>query len=568
MLIPSGRSPAQGHFEPGGGPCGTRVHVGIPFDSQQNFGAESMNPEHRPMPGCGVAAPAILSIAVVLAGCTVLPDKPTGSPSRALTDTSGTTLGKLAARACGGNGAEPQRSTLCILDRGKEAFVSRIALIDLAERSVDVQTYSWSADRAGRLLAAHLLRAADRGVRVRVLLDDIDTGGRDFSLAMFDASPNIEVRLYNPFRTRFAWRLLRPIEMLFNLDRLDHRMHNKTFVVDNQAAVIGGRNIADEYFGVNPDFNYRDFDLLAMGGAAAQVSACFDSYWADPRSYPVHDVSPHEFKPADVGAARARLYVFAHAQRATFPYPLPQSDAQARRDVEQVMASAVAATTEVLFDDPSKGEADPAQPSQVRAVLARSPPRQEILVVNPYFIPQDHLVAALESARKRGIAVRVLTNSLASTDVVAVHAAYSKRRQSLLAAGVSLSELRPDADARIEHVASDCPRATLALHAKAMVLDRDRVFVGSLNLDPRSHRLNTESGILVHSPQLAAQVAMALGVEFEPANSWRLGLERGDVVWSTTRGGATVTARDDPDAPFGRRLKCGVARLLPIENEL
>ena len=189
-------------------------------------------------------------------------------------------------------------------------------------------------------------------------------------------------------------------------------------------------------------------------------------------------------------------------------------------------------------------------------------------MVNPYFIPQDHLVAALESAKKRGIAVRVLTNSLASTDVVAVHAAYAKRRKGLLAGGVSLSELRPDAQDRATHIAADCPQATFALHAKAMVLDRDRVFVGSLNLDPRSHRLNTESGILVRSPQLAERVALALGVEFEPANSWRLGLDQGQIVWSTSRGGATVTVRDDPDASFGRRLKCGVAHLLPIEHEL
>ncbi|HEY2588888.1 MAG TPA: phospholipase D family protein [Tepidisphaeraceae bacterium] len=533
-------------------------------------GPVAMNLKYRQPRGGGVAAPAIVWLALVLGGCTVLPATPSGAPSHALADTSGTTLGQFAACACGGEGAESNVSAVCILDRGKEAFVSRIALIDLAERSVDVQTYSWSADRTGRLLAAHLLRAADRGVRVRVLVDDIDTGGRDFNIAMFDASPNIEVRLYNPFRMRFGWRVLRPIEMLFNMDRLDHRMHNKTFVVDNQAAVIGGRNIADEYFGVNPDFDYRDFDLLALGGAAAQVSACFDAYWADPRSYPIHDVSPHAFEPADVRAARDRLYAFAAAQRATFPYRLPESRDQDEGEVVQVMASAVTATTEVLFDDPSKGEedVDASQPSHVRAVLARSPPRHELLVVNPYFIPQDHLVAALESARKRGIAVRVLTNSMASTDVVAVHAAYAKRREGLLAAGVALSELRPDAEARADLIAADCPRATLALHAKAMVLDRDRVFVGSLNLDPRSHRLNTEAGILAHSPELAAQVARALGVEFEPANAWRLSLDQGHVVWSTSRGGATVTDRDDPDASFWRRIKCGVAQLLPIENEL
>ena len=154
----------------------------------------------------------------------------------------------------------------------------------MAERSIDVQTFSWSADRTGRLLADRLLRAAERGVRIRLLLDDLDVVGRDRNIALLDAFPNVEIRLYNPLRARLFWRVGRPLEMLFNLDRLDHRMHNKTFVVDNQAAVVGGRNVGDEYFGVNPAYDYRDFDLLLFGPAASQTSESFDAYWSDPRS--------------------------------------------------------------------------------------------------------------------------------------------------------------------------------------------------------------------------------------------------------------------------------------------
>jgi putative cardiolipin synthase len=233
---------------------------------------------------------------VLLGGCAVLPSKPSGTPSYALADTGDTKLGKLAARS---GAAARGESAVWMLDGGEEAFVSRIALIDVAQRSIDIQTYCWNADRVGRLLAHRLLRAADRGVRVRLLVDDIDTGGRDFNLAAFDAHPNAEVRLYNPFRIRTFWRLFRPLEMLVSLDRLDHRMHNKTFVVDNQAAVIGGRNVAEEYFGVNPTFNYRDFDLLALGHAASQVSECFDAYWNDQRSYPMRDVFAHPFDPRE-----------------------------------------------------------------------------------------------------------------------------------------------------------------------------------------------------------------------------------------------------------------------------
>jgi putative cardiolipin synthase len=513
----------------------------------------------------GGIRPVILLLALI-GGCTVLPDKPTGQPSTAFTDTQNTTLGKLAARA--NAETDPAVSSLCLLDRGEEAFVSRIALIDLAERSVDVQTFCWSGDRVGKLLAQRLLRAADRGVRVRILLDDLDAVGRDFNLALIDANPNVEVRLYNPFRARFFWRIGKPFEYLFNIDRLDHRMHNKTFVVDNQVAIIGGRNVGDEYFGVNPKYNYRDFDVLALGHAAAQVSASFDAYWDDARSYPMHDVAPRQFEGAQIATARADLDRFIQTTCATFPYHLPGSSAEATAIVTRITANAVRAATDVLFDDPAKGDSAADQPSHIREVLSRNPPTTDLLMMNPYFVPQEKLMSRLTDAGKLGVRVRVLTNSLASADVVAVHAAYSKRRADLVRNGVALYEVRPDADSRARYAAADCPHATLTLHAKVFVIDRRRLFVGSMNLDPRSHRLNTEAGILVDSPELAQQVIEKMETDLQPTNAWRLTQTDGHTTWSTHRGGTETTSSDDPDASAWRKLKCTLLKLAPIEEQL
>ena len=507
-------------------------------------------------------SPWPLLFCALATGCTILPDKPTGTPSSAFTNTATTTLAKLAPRS------DQTNSAICILDRGQEAYLSRIALIDLAERSVDIQTYAWTADRTGKLLAHRLLRAAERGVRVRILLDDIDTHGRDFNIALFDAYPNVEIRLYNPFRFRLDWRIGRPIEMLFALDRLDHRMHNKTFVVDNQTAVVGGRNIGDEYFGVNPKYDYRDFDLMVFGHGATQVSECFDAYWADSRVYPVHDVAPHEFKKQDLQDTRRKLDAAIQAQLPAFPYRLPDSRDKALAYITDELHAAVLAPTEMIFDDPRKGNIDTQQPSHIRQVLTRTPLASEAIFMNPYFIPQERFTEALIAQQKRGVHVRILTNSLASTDVVAVHSAYAKRRPDLLKGGVSLFELRTDAEARTKFIAPQYPSATLALHGKVMVLDRRRVFVGSMNLDPRSHHLNTEDGMLVDSPELAEQVAKALQVGFDPPNAWRLEYRDDRVLWLTTRNGAPVIKTNDPDASCGRKMKSDFLSLLPIEGEL
>jgi putative cardiolipin synthase len=288
----------------------------------------------------------------------------------------------------------------------------------------------------------------------------------------------------------------------------------------------------------------------------------------------VSDVAPHDIedlKPR-LAEARRKFSTAADALRTTFPYHLPESREEALAYLGACLhGSAVVVTTatEMLFDDPRKGDIDRQQPSQVRQVLAGVPPVSHVLFVNPYFVPQHRLLSALCDAGRSGIAVRVLTNSLASTDVVAVHAHYAKRRDEMLKGGVDLCELRHDAEDGLRFTASDCRHATLALHGKVIVVDSRRVLVGSMNLDPRSHRLNTEDGLMIDSPELARLVEAKLGVEFEPTNCWRLSLaDRQRIVWSTRRGGAEVTEHSDPDASIWKRIRCLLFGLLPIEGEI
>lgn len=500
----------------------------------------------------------------VAAGCHVLPAQPTGEPSQALTDTAGTTLGRLLAEPCA---RHPCESSLTVLDRPKDAFLARIALVDLAERSIDLQYYCWYSDTVGRLLVERLMRAADRGVRVRLLVDDIELAGRDSALAALDRHPNIEIRLFNPFRVRFNHPLLRTIELVLNLDRLNHRMHNKTFVVDNRFAIVGGRNIADEYFGLNPKFDFRDLDLLAGGPAAAQVSECFDAYWNSPRVFTAADVGAVR-SPEQERQARDRLQAFAAERWKGLDYgPLPDCAGELEI-LRQAFGHGVWAHTEMLFDDPTKLP-DIDQPSQIRERLANFGVQREIEFVNPYFVPQEKAVDALLDLRRRGVDVRILTNSLASTDVVPVHAGYSKRRKPLLEGGAGLCELRIDAESKASQIASGCSDARLALHCKVIVADRSSVFVGSMNMDPRSHRLNTEDGLLVRSPELAERVLAALEPQFREDSCWRPSLLcDGRMVWTTQRAGTQVTAKKEPDASWGRRVKVRILKALPIENQL
>ncbi|URF03532.1 phospholipase D family protein [Cupriavidus campinensis] len=524
-----------------------------------------------------------MAAAALLSACASLPPAD-GEPSHAMTDTAQTTLGRLAAQR---RPDPPDQSAFHLLADNVDALIARVLLTEKAERSLDLQYYIWHDDATGRSLAHAVLRAADRGVRVRVLLDDIGVGADDNLLLAVDAHPAIEVRIFNPV----ASRAFRRAGALLEFSRVNRRMHNKALIADNQAAIVGGRNIGDEYFGASPNVSFGDLDVLTHGPIVREVSGAFDAYWNSAAAYPVGTLTGRSADPEAVATLRARLDALAAAQQ-DHPYAV-----HARERLRQVLAEPPAAATwgraALLYDDPGKitraaddtaGHLVP----QLRALNMQ--PQQTLLIVSPYFVPGEAGVAWLRALRERGVAVTVLTNSLAATDVAAVHAGYKRYRETLLRMGVTLYEVKPMRDpdtlpgtsgtsaksAKSAKSASTRLSAfgssRASLHAKTFVADDSTVFIGSMNLDPRSVQLNTELGVVCVSPALAAQVAGAILPNLGRI-AWRLAEEndpeRGrQLIWIDEANPDAAPLTTEPESSVLRRVGVWFMGLFPIESQL
>ena len=504
-----------------------------------------------------------------LCSCASLPKNVERTPSAALADTGDTRLGRALADSVA---AHPGRSGISPLPDGVDAFAARIALAAAAERSLDVQYYLWHQDTTGRLMFEALWQAADRGVRVRVLLDDADTGGLDATIAALDAHPNIEVRLFNPF----AHRTLRWAgDGVTDFNRINHRMHNKSFNADNQAAIVGGRNIGDEYYDAGPGFDFYDLDVLAVGPVAREVSEQFDRYWASESAYPAASV----IEPAAPDAAARLRGEWAEVRQdpktgryldAARRTPLVRALLERRMAFEWVPAR-------IVVDDPAKalqppGRADLKMLPRLEETIGR--PVGELDIVSPYFIPGKEGMEGLRALAARGVRVRVLTNALAATDTSPVHAGYSKYREDLLRGGVRLYELKPGADTRKRN--REDPEhhglggsSSASLHAKTFAVDRQRIFVGSFNFDPRSARLNTEMGVVIDSAPLAALLSEALDTRIpDDAYEVRLAADGRGLEWVERTGGGEVVHTTEPRTRWPQRAWVGLLALLPIERLL
>jgi len=509
-------------------------------------------------------ASALLTLGVLLAGCASLPPQGARPPSAPIGDTGDTRLGRALAARVASHG---ELSGFRVLSVGTEAFAARMALAAAAERSLDVQYYIWRDDDAGMLLLEALVRAADRGVRVRLLLDDAGTVGMDTTLAALAAHPNLEVRLYNPFAAR-RWRLL---NLLGDFARLNRRMHNKSFTADNQVTIAGGRNVADEYFLAGDGVAFVDVDVAAIGPVVTDVSRSFERYWDSASSYPVTQL----IGPPDPGS-RAALDARFEGMRSA-----PQSVSYLRsvadtRLVADLLEGAVSfdwAHADVVVDDPAKTlEADPADHLVLFPELVRTigRPERSLDMVSPYFVPGERGTEALVALARRGVRVRILTNSLAASDVMAVHAGYAPRRLDLARAGIALYEAKPDAGARAarkeEPETSTGSSGAQSLHAKVYAVDERRIFVGSFNFDQRSAHLNTELGLVIDSPAIAAQLAGAFD-EVVPRIAWRVRIAPdGSLQWvDRTPTGEEVVHAAEPGASAWRLLGVGLLQLLPIE---
>ena len=503
---------------------------------------------------------AIMTVAL-LQGCASLPsldDRPT---SIRLHDTADSGLGRLITPL---GHTHPGLSGVVPLLSGRDAFAARVRLADAAERSLDVQYYIWQPDLSGKLLLDALRRAAARGVRVRLLLDDNNTSGLDETLAALDAQPNIEVRLFNPFAVR-RWRSL---GYIFDFARLNRRMHNKSFTADNQATVIGGRNVGDEYFGAGDDVLFVDLDVLAIGPVVDEVSQDFDRYWASDSSYPVGRIVP-TVSPSVI----AELAAAADAGKRD-----PAGQAYTRAiDESPFMRSLLARSLtfewtqiHLVSDDPEKGLGLASEEELLWSRLKRvmKKPTRDLELVSPYFVPGADGVEFFASMAQGGVKTAVLTNSLEATDVAAVHAGYAKRRKALLAAGVKLFEMKRSASvplATAEHSSRGSGTSASSLHAKTFSIDGSRIFIGSFNFDPRSARLNTEMGFVIDSPELAQSIGDTFARSI-PGSAYEVRLAAdGGLRWLENAGSQQIVHETEPGTTFWKRLVISLISMLPIE---
>ncbi len=505
----------------------------------------------------------VLLGALLLSACVSLPSLEGRSESQAFTDTADTRLGRAIVPQVA---ARPDKSGIYPLHDSHAAFAARALLAQAAERSLDVQYYIWHKDTAGTLLFEALHAAAERGVRVRLLLDDNNTAGLDETLAALDAHDNIEVRLFNPF----AMRSPRWLGYLTDFSRLNRRMHNKSFTADNQVTIVGGRNIGDEYFGADDGMLFVDLDVLAIGPVVQEVSNDFDRYWASRSSYPLATLAP----PADSAALSRRAAGATNAEHtaAAATYLAAVRQSQFVRELMSGHLPLEWATARVISDDPAKGlglAAPEAQlPEKLKQIIGE--PAGSLELVSPYFVPTATGTRALSAVSRRGVRLRVLTNSLEATDVQIVHAGYAKRRKDLLEAGVTLYEMRrrsPPTEKKKPLRDGTAPFSSSgsSLHAKTFSVDSRRVFIGSFNFDPRSAHLNTEMGVSIDSPILARRIAELFDSTVR-ANSYQVQLsEQGDLYWIEQRDGVEIRHDTEPGTGFWQRLGIRFMSLLPIE---
>jgi putative cardiolipin synthase len=509
-----------------------------------------------------IAALGLLCLLSLLSGCASQPGewrKP--APAYAAPPSESGPLHKLETGFAATQ--DPAFSGFRLLEKNSEGLKWRVALIDQASHSIDLQYYVWFGDASGQLLMARVIAAAERGVKVRMLFDDLSTMLRNMSspelrdelLARIDAHPNIQIRTFNAWQRR-DW-LGRVAEGASDFDRLNRRMHNKQMIVDNRVAIIGGRNIGDEYFGLLAEFGFHDLDVLGLGPVARQASAVFDRYWNSDWVRPIPAGSASGAK-GRVTAAMIELPDVVTA------YPVMQELLAGRHSWEAEVAqlpSALAAGRSVVHtDSPSRAEGVHNHMPEAFRALMRSA-QSEVLITNAYIIPDAHFMSDLAELQQRGVKVRILTNSLASHDVPAVNAHYEDWRAPILRTGAALHELRPDAAIKAELVDTAPVRSGfVGLHTKAMVIDRSRSFIGSMNLDPRSEIINSEMGVIIDSSKLAAALAAKMERDMSSANSWQLSLDAAQQLRWLSDGPALDQA---PARSQWQRIQSWFFKLLP-----
>ncbi|UCH23202.1 MAG: phospholipase D family protein [Deltaproteobacteria bacterium] len=510
---------------------------------------------------------AILTL-VLAGGCATLPEDFEKPASYAFTNTDDTSFGKAHRDE---KEAHPGQSGFLLLGNGLDAFVARALSAHYAERSIDVQYYLYHDDLVGKLFTDQLLKAADRGVRVRLLVDDMDLAGRDLDMAVADSHPNMAVRIFNPF-SRKTGRISQFVSRMGSVTR---RMHNKSFTVDNQVAILGGRNIGNEYFEADPDLAFADLDVLAIGPVVKEVSAAFDLYWNSELAYPVSVLMDRPPTPEEIKQGRQRLNEFV-AQQVNSAYLQALRNSNLANQLRRNQVRFYWGDAVILYDQPKKilHEFDKTEYHLAPMIAPYfEGVQKELIIFSPYFVPGKRGTAFLSQLSQRGVRVRIFTNSLASNDVGIVHAGYGKYRKDMLRAGVELYEMNKKLD-RKERKAKKGKEGSSksSLHAKSFVFDRKQVFIGSLNLDPRAVVHNTEIGVVFSQTDIAEgmtdwfdqnvkQIAFRLELHKEQSGDEK-------ILWYGLENGEQRVFDVDPYAGFWRRVGIGFMSLLPIESQL
>jgi len=482
--------------------------------------------------------------------------------SNALTDTDDTYLGKQLA---GLAEQHPGEAGFYPLSNGIDALAARLLLAARAERTLDAQYYLIKQDIVSHAFINALLRAADRGVRVRLLLDDIFTSGYDAGMAGLDSHPNFEIRIFNPFARRSA----RFMDGLTSFSRVNRRMHNKSFTVDNQITIIGGRNIADEYFGAREDAKFGDLDVLGVGPVVNDVSNMFDTYWNHERAAPIAAFAD---MPDDPAAELDRIRALLDESREAISTSIY---AEAVKDkvleyIEDDSSRLIWAPYTLAVDSPDKSiKSKAADAAKITTPLRESllTAKSEVIIISPYFVPMKAGIEAISELQRSGVDVTVITNSLAANNQSSVHGGYAPSRKPLLKAGVKIYEVRADADVSgSELVAASGAKATL--HTKAFIVDRREMFIGSFNFDPRSAKINTELGVIIRSPEMSDQAAERIKAQLAHQTFEVYLNEKGKLRWRGLHDGVETIYDKEPQTTWSQRFAAGFMRILPIRGQL
>ncbi len=504
----------------------------------------------------------IIALALFLTACATVDFDAPKSASQAITDTADTRIGRMFAHYAD---KPKNESGFYIVTDSIDALAVRLLMAKWAERSIDAQYYMINNDIIGKVFFDSLLRAADRGVRVRLLIDDINTGGMEHKLAGLTDHPNIELRLFNPF----ANRGVRAFDA-WDFGRINRRMHNKSFTVDNQITVIGGRNIATEYFAANNEYNFGDLDTLAVGPVVRDTSRMFDVYWNHRNAIPYQQLSGQKKDDGRrLQAVRDTLEDNADTLRDT-PYAVAVRDSlEEFVDGEDKKFSW--APYQLVFDSPDKslGKKEAEEAPGIMTPLLRSvrSAQESLLVVSPYLVPFSSAATGYEALQDSGIQIDILTNSLASSDHILVHSGYASSRKALLEHGVRLYELR--GDLRIDGTRrSGHRKAKSSLHTKAFIVDKHYFFMGSFNWDPRSADINTELGIIIKSPEIASRLADRFYARAPEACYIPFLNDQGQLRWRASNDGETEILSKEPDTNAYQRFKANLGRILPVRSQL